>query len=48
VTTQLPSLVYGLDVPDKAERVYRDHRETVRGALELLGAMGLERLGMAT
>jgi glutamate synthase domain-containing protein 2 len=44
VTTQEPSLVYGLDVTDKAERVYRFHRGTVRGALELLGAMGLERL----
>ncbi|MDZ7751280.1 MAG: FMN-binding glutamate synthase family protein [Gammaproteobacteria bacterium] len=44
VTTQKPSLVYGLDVRDKTERVYRFQRETVRGALELLGAMGLERL----
>jgi hypothetical protein len=40
----LPSLVYGLDVTDKTERVYRYHRETVRGAMELLGALGLERL----
>lgn len=44
ITTQNPALVYGLDVTDKAERVYRYHRETVRGVLELLGAMGLERL----
>jgi glutamate synthase domain-containing protein 2 len=44
VTTQLPSLVYGLDVSDKTERVYRYHRETVRGTMDLLGAMGLERL----
>jgi glutamate synthase domain-containing protein 2 len=44
VTTQKPSLVYGLDVADKSERVYRYHRETVQSALELLGAMGLERL----
>jgi len=44
VATQDPALVYGLDVTDKAERVYRFHRGTVRGALELLGAMGLERL----
>lgn len=44
VTTQRPSLVYGLDVRDKTERVYRFQRETVRGALELLGAMGLQRL----
>lgn len=44
ITTQQPSLVYGLDVTDKSERVFRYHRETVRSALELLGAMGLERL----
>lgn len=44
VTTQNPALVYGLDVTDKTERVYRYHRETVWGALELLGAMGMERL----
>lgn len=44
VTTHKPSLVYGLDVSDKAERVYRYHRETVHSALELLGAMGLDRL----
>jgi len=44
ITTQDPALVYGLDVSDKAERVYRFHRGTVQGALELLGAMGLERL----
>jgi glutamate synthase domain-containing protein 2 len=44
ITTQNPALVYGLDVTDKAERVYQYHRETVRGVLELLGAMGLDRL----
>ncbi|MGD2136748.1 MAG: FMN-binding glutamate synthase family protein [Gammaproteobacteria bacterium] len=44
VTTQMPELVYGLDVTDKAERVHRFHRETVQGALDLLGAMGLDRL----
>ena len=44
VTTQNPALVYGLDVTDKSERVYRYHKETVRGTLELLGAMGLDRL----
>ncbi|MBS3799835.1 MAG: FMN-binding glutamate synthase family protein [Thioalkalivibrio sp.] len=44
VTTQKPSLVYGLEVGDKTARVYRFQRETVRGTLELLGAMGLERL----
>ena len=44
VTTQKPSLVYGLDVTDKAARVHRFQRETVRGAMELLGAMGLQHL----
>ncbi len=44
VTTQKPSLVYGLEVGDKTRRVSRFQRETVRGALELLGAMGLQRL----
>ncbi len=43
ITTQRPSLVYGLDVGNKSERVYRFHRATVHGALELLGAMGLDR-----
>jgi len=42
ITTQLPSLVHGLDVTDKTERVYRYHRETVHGTMELLGAMGLD------
>jgi glutamate synthase domain-containing protein 2 len=45
ITTHIPSLVYGLDVSDKAERVYRFQRGTVQGVLELLGAMGLQSLG---
>lgn len=44
VTTQDPALVYGLKVPDKTERVRRYHEATVKGALELLGAMGLTSL----
>lgn len=44
ITTQLPSLAYGLDVTNKTERVYRFHKGTIHGALELLGAMGLESL----
>lgn len=44
ITTHLPSLVHGLDVTDKSERVYRFHKATIRSALELLGAMGLQRL----
>lgn len=42
ITTQLPSFTYGLDVTDKTERVYRFHKGTIKGSLELLGAMGLE------
>ncbi len=41
VATQNPALFKGLDVPDKAERVYRYHHATIRSLLELLGAMGL-------
>ena len=44
ITTQIPSLVHGLDVSDKSERVRRFHRGTVKGAMELLGAMGLDSL----
>lgn len=42
ITTQIPALVYGLDVTDKAERVYRFQRGTLESGLELLGAMGLQ------
>ncbi|MFQ5670119.1 MAG: FMN-binding glutamate synthase family protein [Acidobacteriota bacterium] len=42
ITTQNPGLVVGLDVEDKALRVARYHKGTIRGFLELLGAMGLE------
>lgn len=41
VTTQDPALVYGLKVPEKYQRVARFHAGTVRGCMELLGAMGL-------
>ena len=41
ITTQNPALVHGLDVEDKTPRVTRYHGATVRGFLELLGAMGL-------
>jgi glutamate synthase domain-containing protein 2 len=43
ITTQNPDLVHGLDVTDKSERVARFHAATVRGFLELLAAIGLER-----
>jgi glutamate synthase domain-containing protein 2 len=41
ITTQNPALVKGLVVSDKAERVYRYHAGTIRGCLDMLGAMGL-------
>ncbi|MBL6720148.1 MAG: FMN-binding glutamate synthase family protein [Planctomycetes bacterium] len=43
VATQVPSLVQGLDVEDKSERVASFQRETVEGFMELLGAAGLSR-----
>ena len=43
ITTQNPALYYGLDVTDKSQRVARFHKGTVKGALELLGAMGMEQ-----
>jgi glutamate synthase domain-containing protein 2 len=45
VTTQDPALVYGLDVQDKTARVASFHRNTMKGFLELLGAMGLHGSG---
>lgn len=41
VATQNPSLVQGLDVSDKKNRVANYHRETVKSVAELLGAIGL-------
>ena len=41
VATQDPRLIGGLTVEDKAPRVERYHRQTVRAFLELLGAAGL-------
>ncbi|MFQ5738853.1 MAG: FMN-binding glutamate synthase family protein [Acidobacteriota bacterium] len=41
ITTQNPALVHGLHVASKAERVARFHQNTIRGCLELLGAMGV-------
>jgi glutamate synthase domain-containing protein 2 len=42
VATSNPSLVRGLHVPSKAERVYRFQHETVHHFVELLGAVGHE------
>ncbi|MEX1258982.1 MAG: FMN-binding glutamate synthase family protein [Gemmatimonadota bacterium] len=42
IATQNGALYRTLDVPDKSERVFRFHRETVHSFLELLAAMGLE------
>jgi hypothetical protein len=43
VATQNPELVRGLHVGDKATRVARYHKETVKSFFEVLGAAGLER-----
>ena len=40
ITTQDPSLIAGLDVPSKAERVENYHAATVHSALEIIGAIG--------
>ena len=42
IATQLPSLVQGLVVPDKAERVRQYHDATLRSLNELVAAAGLE------
>ena len=42
VATQRPWLVRGLHVPDKAERVFQYHRNTIESAMELLGAAGIQ------
>jgi hypothetical protein len=41
VATQNPELVKGLDVTDKRQRVASFHRETVKSAAELMGALGV-------
>ncbi len=41
ITTQNPALVGGLDVADKTQRVANFHAGTIKGFLELVGAMGL-------
>lgn len=41
ITTSDPSLMAGLDVTDKAERVARFHRRTVESLSDLMGAAGL-------
>ncbi len=42
VATQKPHLIRGLDIEDKAERVYRFHNNTVHAFLELLGSAGFD------
>ncbi|MET0830742.1 MAG: FMN-binding glutamate synthase family protein, partial [Acidimicrobiia bacterium] len=42
VTTQDPKLQRALNVPDKAERVYRFHHNTVEALAEMIAAMGLD------
>ncbi len=48
VTTQDPLRQQSLVVPDKAERVYNFHRETLRALQELIQAAGVEHPGQIT
>lgn len=41
ITTQDPRLIYGLNVSEKFQRVANFHSGTIKGLLELIGAMGL-------
>jgi glutamate synthase domain-containing protein 2 len=43
ITTHQPSLVKGLDISDKRQRVANFHHETVKSAVEILAAAGLCR-----
>ena len=45
VTTQNPKLQRALVVPDKAERVYHFHKNTVHALAEFVAAMGLDHTG---
>ncbi|NOY93016.1 MAG: FMN-binding glutamate synthase family protein [Deltaproteobacteria bacterium] len=45
IATQLPSLVSGLVIPDKAERVRQYHDATLRALNELVAAAGLDGPG---
>jgi glutamate synthase domain-containing protein 2 len=45
VATQDPSLMAGLVVADKAERVTNYHRDTIKTVAELIGAMGIRHTG---
>ena len=42
VATQDPDLYHGLDVPNKSQRVFNYHRNTIKSFMEILGAAGLE------
>ena len=44
ITTQNPALTKGLVVPDKAERVFRFHKATIDSLIDLMDAMGIERI----
>jgi glutamate synthase domain-containing protein 2 len=44
VATQDQNLTKGLDIPDKAQRVYQYHKETISSVKELLAAAGLKSL----
>ncbi len=42
VATQDPNLVQGLDVTTKSVRVFNFHKETLKSATDMIGAMGLK------
>jgi glutamate synthase domain-containing protein 2 len=41
ITTNDPSLMAGLDIEDKSERVFNYHKKTMEAFVELLAAAGL-------
>ena len=43
VATQDPTLMKGLVVPDKAERVYNFHKKTLYSFVDMLAAAGIEQ-----
>ena len=46
VATQNPDLIKGLDINDKANRVAKYHRETIKSVIDLLSATGHDSLDM--
>jgi hypothetical protein len=46
VATQNPDLIKGLDINNKAKRVSKYHRETIKSVIDLLSATGHDSLDM--